>query len=129
MPALPTPEEALKALKAQPGIDLTRQRKGTKIMVETDNHLFEITVLNPASGLVEVSSTLPLLRESTVASTYEASMPWMPTSAWTPGSAERFRCSYASATATLCPLLSLRPVSWPRLDLRRVLVQVSDAGT
>jgi hypothetical protein len=66
MPALPTPEEALKALKAQPGIDLTRQRKGTKIMVETDNHLFEITVLNPASGLVEVSSTLPLLRESTV---------------------------------------------------------------
>lgn len=66
MPALPTPEEALKALKAQPGIDLTRQRKGTKIMVETDNHLFEITVLNPASGLVEVSSTLPLLRQSTV---------------------------------------------------------------
>jgi hypothetical protein len=66
MPALPTPEEALKALKAQPGIDLTRQKKGTTIMVETDNHLFEITVLNPASGLVEVSSTLPLLRESTV---------------------------------------------------------------
>jgi len=66
MPALPTPEEALKALKAQPGIDLARQNKGTKIMVETDNHLFEITVLNPASGLVEVSSTLPLLRQSTV---------------------------------------------------------------
>ena len=66
MPALPTPEETLKALKAQPGIDLTRQKKGTKIMVETDNHVFEITVRNPASGLVEVSSTLPLLRESTV---------------------------------------------------------------
>src|SRR5208282_3068192 len=55
MKTLPTPEEALKALKAQPGIDISQQPKGSKIIVETDGHLFEITVLSPVNRLVEVS--------------------------------------------------------------------------
>jgi hypothetical protein len=66
MKTLPTPEEALKALKAQPGIDISQQPKGSKIIVETDGHLFEITVLSPVNRLVEVSGTEPVLREPTV---------------------------------------------------------------
>jgi hypothetical protein len=66
MQTLPTPEEALAALKSQPGIDLTKQKKGTRIIVETDSLLFEIVVLDPARCLIEVASTTPLLREPTI---------------------------------------------------------------
>ena len=63
---LPTPDEALAALKKQPGIDITKQRPGTKIIVETDNLIFELKVVDPAKCLVEVTSNSPLLREPTV---------------------------------------------------------------
>ncbi len=66
MPTLPTPEEALTALKAQPGIDLSKLAKNTKIIVETDSHLFEIKVLDPATGHVEINGTAPQLRQPTV---------------------------------------------------------------
>ena len=51
MQTLPTPEEALEALKSQPGIDLTKQKKGTSIIVETDSLLFEIVVLDPGQSV------------------------------------------------------------------------------
>lgn len=66
MPTLPTREEALAALKVQPGIDITKQKEGTKIIVETNNHLFEIKVLSPKEGLIEVSSTSPELKRPTI---------------------------------------------------------------
>jgi hypothetical protein len=46
------------------GIDVTRQKPGTVIMVETeDEHLFEIKVTVPAKGVMEVSGTEPRLRK------------------------------------------------------------------
>ena len=66
MPTLPTPAEALKALRAQPGIDLTKQTEGTRIIVETDRHLFEIKLVVPSSGLVEISGSHPGLHNVTI---------------------------------------------------------------
>ncbi len=66
MQELPTAAEALTALKAQPGIDITKQKAGTRIIVETDSLLFELKILDPFRCLVEVTSTAPQLREPTV---------------------------------------------------------------
>jgi len=66
MQELPTPAEALAALKKQPGIDITKQQPGTKIIVETDNLIFELKVIDPSKGLVEATSNSPVLREPTL---------------------------------------------------------------
>ena len=66
MQTLPTPQEALAALKSQPGIDVAKQKPGTKIIVETDNLIFELKVIDPSKGYVEVTSNSPLLREPTI---------------------------------------------------------------
>ncbi len=66
MQELPTPAEALAALKKQPGIDISKQRPGTKIIVETDNLIFELKVVDPSRGLLEVTSNSPLLRRPTI---------------------------------------------------------------
>jgi len=63
---LPTPEEALAALKKQPGIDITKQQAGHRILVETDNSLFDIEVLNPAAKLIKVYGTTPALRGTVI---------------------------------------------------------------
>lgn len=45
------------------GIDITKQKVGTTIMVETeDNHLFEMEVTVPEKGVVKVSGTEPRLK-------------------------------------------------------------------
>ena len=47
------------------GIDITKQKVGTIIMVETeDNHLFEMEVTVPEKGVVKVSGTEPRLKFS-----------------------------------------------------------------
>lgn len=49
------------------GINITRQKIGTAIMVETDDgQLFEIIVRKPDQGVVEVSGTEPRLKQPTL---------------------------------------------------------------
>ena len=48
------------------GIDLRRLAPGTSILLETDTCLFELRVLNPTLGLVEISSTDPALHQATI---------------------------------------------------------------
>jgi len=49
------------------GIDITKQKIGTIIMVETgDGRLFEMIVRKPEEGMVEVSGTEPRLRYPTL---------------------------------------------------------------
>jgi len=51
------------------GINITKQKIGTIIMVETeDGHLFEMVVRSPKHGVVEVSGTEQRLRYPTVGS-------------------------------------------------------------
>ena len=46
------------------GIDVTKQKVGTTIMVETeDDHLFEMTVMVPVKAVVKVSGTEPRLKQ------------------------------------------------------------------
>jgi len=54
------------ALKALPGIEIFRQRVGTRIIVETDNGMYELVVLNPTQGLVEISGSDPRLHEPVI---------------------------------------------------------------
>jgi len=47
------------------GIDVTKQAIGSTILVETeDNHLFELVVKRPETGVVEISGTEPRLKYS-----------------------------------------------------------------
>lgn len=49
------------------GIDITKLRIGTTILVETeDERLFELTVKKPDSGVIEVSGTEPRLKLPTL---------------------------------------------------------------
>ncbi len=49
------------------GVDITKQKIGTTIMVETeDNHLFEMVVKRPESGVVEISGTEPRMKNHTL---------------------------------------------------------------
>lgn len=51
------------AMTDELGIDITKQKIGTIIMVETeDNHLFEMEVTVPEKGVVRVSGTEPRLK-------------------------------------------------------------------
>lgn len=36
----------------QPGIDISRQKPGTMICVQTTIHLYELTLVDPATGLI-----------------------------------------------------------------------------
>jgi len=63
VPNPPTTAEAPAALKKQPGIDIRQQQPGTEIIVEADTGLYELVVVRPESGLVEVSGSDPRLRQ------------------------------------------------------------------
>ena len=122
MQTLPTPEEALAALKSQPGIDLTKQKKGTRIIVETDSLLFEIVVLDPGRRLIEVASTTPLLREPTIGQY----LSWRLRSGRQRGDRPLDRPHDADVPSLSQWRFPDRPGRhgqhcWPRLDLRRVL--------
>jgi len=45
---------------------LARQSKDSRIFVETDNHLFEIVVVDPVKRLIEISGTDPVLKAATI---------------------------------------------------------------
>jgi hypothetical protein len=53
-------------LRAEPGVDVRRLKVGTCLLVETVQHLYEMKVVVSGSGLVEITSTDPLLNVPTV---------------------------------------------------------------
>ena len=44
---------------AEPGIDIRKLKPGTTILLEADPYLYEIKVMHPVHGIVEISSSDP----------------------------------------------------------------------
>ncbi len=59
-------DDVLAQLRARPHVDITRQRIGTNILVETTQGIVEIDVLNPSEGLIRVAGTDPKIKEPKV---------------------------------------------------------------
>jgi hypothetical protein len=53
-------------LRQEPGIDVTRLKVGMRLMVETEQAIYEMRVLHQGLSLVEISSSDPVLRQPTV---------------------------------------------------------------
>jgi hypothetical protein len=51
---------------AEPGIDIRKLRPGTILLVDAEPWLYEIKVVYPVHGIVEISSSDPHLRIATV---------------------------------------------------------------
>jgi hypothetical protein len=58
-----------------PGIDLTRQKNGTRIIVETESAVYEMRVIHQGHSLVEISSSDPQLKQPTVAQFISSQVP------------------------------------------------------
>ena len=54
------------ATPAEPGIDIRKLRAGTTVLLEADPYLYEMQVTHPVHGVVEISSSDPRLRATTV---------------------------------------------------------------
>ena len=50
----------------EPGIDIRKLKAGTTILLEADPYLYEMRVMYPVHGVVEISSSDPRLRIATV---------------------------------------------------------------
>ena len=57
-----TPEQLIRELAAEPGVDIPKLPIGTKIIVETTQAVYELIVLNPPHNVVKVSSTDPRIK-------------------------------------------------------------------
>ncbi len=53
-------------LRAEPGIDVRRLKVGTYVFVETAKHVYEMKVVLPHAGLLEITSSDPPLHTPTV---------------------------------------------------------------
>lgn len=51
---------------AEPGIDVRRLKPETTILLEADPYLYEMRVVHPVHGIVEISSSDSVLRVATV---------------------------------------------------------------
>jgi hypothetical protein len=51
--------ETPQTLKKNGGVDLTKLQMGVKLLVETTAGIYEMTVVNPATGGVSVKATVP----------------------------------------------------------------------
>jgi hypothetical protein len=54
------------ATPAQPGIDIRKLKADAIVLLEADPYLYEMRVMYPVHGIVEVSSSDPALRVATV---------------------------------------------------------------
>jgi hypothetical protein len=54
------------ARPAEPGIDIRKLKPETTILLEADPYLYEMRVVYPVHGIVEISSSDPHLRVATV---------------------------------------------------------------
>jgi hypothetical protein len=53
-------------LRTEPGIDVRRLRAGTRLFIETENHVYEMKVVLASAGLLEITSSDPVLHLPTV---------------------------------------------------------------
>ncbi len=53
-------------METEPGIDLRKLKSGTIILLEAEPCLYEMKVVHPVHGIVEISSSDPCLRTTTV---------------------------------------------------------------
>ena len=52
--------------QTEPGIDIRKLKPGTTVLLEADPYPYEINVMHPVHGVVEISSSDPRLRVATV---------------------------------------------------------------
>ena len=70
---------------AEPGIDIRKLRPGTILLVEAEPWLYEIKVVYPVHGIVEISSSDPKLRVATIGQVLHSlrwSSPSVPIPSW-----------------------------------------------
>ena len=53
-------------LRSEPGIDVRRLPPGTRLFIETENHVYEMKVVLASAGLLEITSSDPALHLPTV---------------------------------------------------------------
>ena len=53
-------------LRSEPGVDVRRLPAGTRLFVETMNHVYEMKVVPASAGLLEITSSDPALHLPTV---------------------------------------------------------------
>ena len=73
------------ASPAEPGIDIRKLKPGTIILLEADPSLYEMQVMYPVHGIVEISSSDPHLRVATVGQVLHSvhwSSPGAPIPSW-----------------------------------------------
>ena len=84
---------------AEPGIDIRKLTPGTILLVEAEPWLYEIKVVYPVHGIVEISSSDPHLRVATVGQVLQ-SVHWPSLARRSPrGSARGWPWKSVSATA------------------------------
>lgn len=77
--------DTLAAAPVEPGIDVRKLKPETVILLEAEPYLYEIRVMYPAHGIVEISSSDPNLRVATVGQLLQSvhwSSPGAPIPAW-----------------------------------------------
>ena len=70
---------------AEPGIDIRKLKPGTIILLEAEPSLYEIKVVYPVHGIVEISSSDPKLRVATIGQVLHSlhwSSPSVPIPSW-----------------------------------------------
>jgi hypothetical protein len=85
------------------GIDIQRLAPGTSILLETDAHVYELKVMNPALGLVAISSTDSTLRQATVGQLLSSG-----TKNWWIGKGLAMRLRFRNGIYTSGPVASAR---------------------
>ena len=75
-------------LRTEPGIDVRRLKAGTYVFVETAEHVYEMKVVLPYAGLLEITSSDPPLHTPVVGQFVSGRFP--PYARWRAGSAKVF---------------------------------------
>lgn len=66
------------AAPAEPGIDIRKLKADTAILLEAGPYLYELRVIYPVHGVVEISSSDPVLRVATVGQVLHSVLPSSP---------------------------------------------------
>lgn len=68
MPRTPekTAEQILAEIRSQPGIDVSRLAKGTRLLIETTQYLYEFVVVDTVNRLVEIQGSDPRFKNPVI---------------------------------------------------------------
>jgi len=72
----------LTAIAAVPGIDIRKLKVDSTILFEADPYLYEMRVMYPVHGIVEISSSDPVLRVATVGQVLHSVRSGAPLALW-----------------------------------------------